>query len=290
MNPNGQTVLERLHKTSISAKDIANQFWCEKQLELSFVTEYKPTQAMNQGTSIHSTMQKEVYVPLSVEPATYADRMYKTAYENLTTLNTLMEKGVAREFRVYGSINGYRLSGQIDEFQLKDGKVVIVENKTTNQNNKFGSEYMKPHIVQVMLYRHMMDSVRSRDYTYENFSNTYRLKAMALSEQFKQGLSSISVRDELISLESIYRKMFDALCLLPEISDELHVHYVDRQTGNGMRDVVIQYNRQEIDEKLKDAMGFWRGEREARPVPEAEKWKCNICRFFGKECKVWWTG
>jgi len=37
-------------------------------------------------------------------------------------------------------------------------------------------------------------------------------------------------------------------------------------------------------------MKYWNGEVKARPVSEEEKWKCRFCRFYGKECKVWYNG
>ena len=113
-----QNALQRLNKKSISAKDIANQFWCEKQMELYYTNGEKQTYAMQQGSAIHAKMQDEVYVPLTVEPASWADRLYKTAYENIQTLNTLRKESLSREFKVYGSLNGYNVAGQIDELRM----------------------------------------------------------------------------------------------------------------------------------------------------------------------------
>ncbi len=114
-----ESVLSRLHKTSILVTDIANQFWCERQMELNYVHGKKFTKEMAKGKKIHEALQDEVYVPLTIEPVTYKDYMYKTAYENVMSLGSLKANGVCREVRVYGSTNGYRLSGQIDEMKVK---------------------------------------------------------------------------------------------------------------------------------------------------------------------------
>ncbi len=290
MNTPRQNALQRLNKRSISAKDIANQFWCEKQMELYYTDGEKQTYVMQQGSAIHEKMQSEVYVPLCVEPASWADRLYKTAYENILTLNTLKKDKLGREFKVYGSLNAYSIAGQIDEFRMVDGKVVVVENKTTNAGRKLGAEYTRPHIVQVMLYRKLLDDIRSRSYSVQNFTAYYKLDSLKLSDGFVEGLKSIGFKDNLIGLREIYERMFDDVAALPELSDDLVVHYLDRETKGTITEMAVKYDREAINKDVIYAMKYWSGEREAAQVPEGEKWKCNMCRFFGKQCKRWWNG
>ncbi len=283
-----QTVLERLHKKSISAKDIASQYWCEKQMELNCIYGTKFTPAMNKGMAIHQVMQDQVYKALIVEPVSYADRMYKTAYENILTLSTLMEKGVSRELKVYGSFSGYNIVGQIDELRMVDGKVVIVENKTTSDPTRLNPAFTRPHIVQTMLYRRMLDELRKGAYGYQNLDVYYNLSEMQLSTQFIDGLKSIGVKEDMLSIRSIYAKMFERTMLMPELSDSLIIHYVSRNTDSQVADMAFKYDENALNHDIKHAMEYWTGQREAAPVVEEEKWKCKPCRFFGKECKVWW--
>lgn len=284
-----QTALQRLNKKSISAKDIANQFWCEKQMELYYTNGSKQTYAMQQGAAIHEKMQGEVYVPLTVEPESWADRLYKTAYENILTLSTLRKDSLGRELKVYGSLNGYTVVGQIDELRMANGKVTIVENKTTDAGRKLGAEYTRPHIVQVMLYRKLLDDIRARRYGCQNFSVYYKLDGLKLSEGFVTGLRSIGLKDGLLGLREIYTKMFDDMASLPDLSDLLIVHYLDRSTRQSITEMAVSYDASAINKDILYAMKYWTGERDAAPVPENEKWKCRMCRFFGKECKVWWS-
>lgn len=284
-----QNALQRLGKKSISAKDIANQFWCEKQMELYYTNGQKQTYVMQQGSAIHEKMQDEVYVPLAVEPVGWADRLYKSAYENILTLNTLKKDKLAREFKVYGALNGYSVVGQIDELRMVDGKVVLVENKTTNEGRTLGAEYTKPHIVQVMLYRKLMDDIKSKSYTSQNFSAYYKLDTLQLSDTFLKGLKSIGLRDELLGLKEIYNQMLMQVTMMPQLSDNLIVHYINRVTKGDLTEMTVKYSTDAINKDIIYAMKYWTGEREPAPVPESEKWKCKICRFFGKECKVWWT-
>lgn len=288
LNPPKQTVLERLHKKSISAKDIANQFWCEKQMELNYVHGQKFTPAMDKGMAVHAQMQSEVYVPLTVEPISYPDRLYKTAYENISSLNTLLEKKIAREIKVFGALNGYNVVGQIDELRMIDGKVVIVENKTTGGTGIPDAEFTKPHAVQVMLYRKMLEEIKEKAYTYQNFEIYAKTNEMKLSEKFLEGLKSIGIKDELMNISALYRRMFDSMTAVPLLSDSLIIHYVSRNNNKEIGEVTINYDRNALKNDLLYAMQYWRGERDAAPVPEAELWKCSMCRFFGKECTVWW--
>lgn len=282
-----QTVLERLHKKSISAKDIANQFWCEKQMELYYTTEATPTAIMNKGSAIHERLQVEVYKPLQIEPQTWPDRMYKQAYENIMTLNTLIEKKIARELKIYGSINGYTIAGQIDEIRMVDGKAVVVENKTTRMGASFTPAYVKPHNVQIMLYRKMLQELREGAYKYQNLEMVYRMSQMSLSENFRKGLKDIGVKEELMTVSAVYNKMFNSIMAMPEISDSLILHYFDRESNETVAELTIAYNKEELSKELVYALKYWNGEREAMPVDESEKWKCRICRFYQKKCFVW---
>ena len=57
---------------------------------------------MKKGSDFHETQKSEVFIPLTVPPVTWPDRFYKSAYENYTSLSSLVEKGVCRELKVYG--------------------------------------------------------------------------------------------------------------------------------------------------------------------------------------------
>lgn len=281
-------VLERLGKNSISATDIASQFWCEKQMELNYLYGRRYTKEMARGSRIHEELQAEVYVPLAIEPINYTDFLYKELYENYLSIKGLKERGIGREIRIYGSINGFKVTGKIDELKLVDGKVVVVENKTRETRFAIDEAIVRPHKVQIMLYKYMLDEIIERRYTHQNFENTYIKGLKPLSERFVEELKALGVEGSLLSIEGIYKKMFDEIYTMPQISDELEIHYIDRFTGAKVQTIAFKYNYNELRGLLIDAMRYWNGEVEARPVNESEKWKCRFCRFYGKECKVWY--
>jgi hypothetical protein len=284
-----QSALQRLKRNSISVKDIASQAWCEKQMELYILTPMPQTAAMEKGAAFHETRKVEVFMPLSVEPITWPDKFYRTAYENYTSLSSLKEKGSCRELKLYGSMNGFKVSGQLDELRMENGNVMVVEDKTVMNANGFSSARTKADTIQVSLYRKMLGDIKSGGYTFDNFAAAYSLETMSMSQEFLDGLQSIGVKKDLQTVRAMYKKMFEEILLMPEISDVLELRYFDRSTKQMVSNMKINYDKQALDEWLRYSMKYWSGEREAQPVSEAEKWKCNICRFFGKECTAWYN-
>lgn len=289
MNENGG-VLQRLRKSSISVTDIANQFWCERQMEYNYLYGKKYTKYMERGKQLHEMLQNEVYVPLTIEPVTYADLMYKISYENYGSLLSLMKKGVCRELSVYGSVNGYRISGKIDEVRIESGKSVVVERKTTDASRKLSEAYTRPHRVQVMLYRKLLEDIKSGAYRHSNYVKIYGISHNGISDTFKRELKAMGVKDELLDAYAMSALVFEMFGKMPELSDRLEVLYMDRFSGKEISSIKIDYDANTMQGMLMQVMGFWRGERKAEPVQEQEKWKCNFCKFFGNECKAWWTG
>jgi exonuclease V len=288
--PENGGVLQKLRKSSISVTDIANQFWCERQMEYNYMYGKKYTKYMERGKQLHEMLQNEVYVPLTIEPVTYADVMYKISYENYGSLLSLVQKGVCRELSVHGSVNGYKISGKIDEMRVEAGRSVVIERKTTDARRQLSEAYTRPHRVQVMLYRKLLGDITSGAYGHSNFVKSYGIGHDGISDTFKRELRAMGVKDELLDAYSISGLVFEMFRKIPGLSDRLEVIYMDRFSGKEISRIKIDYDASMMQGMLMQAMGFWRGERHAEPVPEAEKWKCNFCKFFGNECKAWWEG
>ena len=283
------SALERLRKSSISVKNIASQLWCEKQMELYLMQPYN-TPAMDRGAAIHATMQEKVFVKLPVEPVSWWDRLYKWAYENYTGIMNMPKEGYCREIHVYGSINGFKVSGQIDELHMRDGKTVVVEDKTISSygNSDGVGQRIDADKMQLNIYKKLLDDIKHGGYTYDNFANSYGVEDKALSDTFLNGIRSLGIKDELLGLGPMYRKMFHAMESMPEISDTVELRYLDRNDSTIITDMHIPYDKSALDVYIADAMGYWSGDRQARPVSEANKSRCSMCKFFGKECTVWW--
>ncbi len=284
------SALERLRKSSISVRDIAAQLWCEKQMELYILHGTPFTQAMAMGRQVHAKEQEKVFVKLPVEPVTWFDRLYKWAYENYNGIMNMQKKGYCREVRIYGSINGYKVSGQIDELRLDNNKVVVVEDKTISDiGSKNGvGQRVDSDKMQLSIYKKLIDDIKHGSYTYDNFARSYEIEGKTLSAQFIQGIRTLGIKDELLNLDGIYKKMFDAIAKMPEISEIVRLRYLDRSTNELITTMDMQYDRKNLDAYLSDAIKYWSGQRDARPVSEENKSRCMSCKFFGKQCTVWW--
>ncbi len=282
------SVLSDLKKTGLSVSDIASAYWCERQMELNYRFGKKITAEIRAGRAVHERLEEDVNVPLALEPTTWPDKMFKMVYTSYLAVRGLQERGKGREIQMYGSINGYRLSGRIDQLEMEGGKVVISDDKTRTGPSPPSDAQVLTNRIQMFMYRKMVDDARSGSYSYQNFSKAYQPERMRLSDQFKRQLKATGVEGSLAGVEPVSRAYFDALLKMPEPSDRLKVRYIDKTTGNEIRIYSFDYNGQETQDAIRHVLQFWNGERESQPVKEAEKWKCNSCKFFGDQCKVWW--
>lgn len=278
--------LQKLHKKAISASEIASQYWCEKQMELKALYGGKRTYAMQKGSSVHREMQMEVYEEIAAQPQSFADRLYKEAYDNCLNLTRLKKEGNCREFKIYGSLSGYTVVGKIDALKVVDGRIMIIEDKTV-RDPEVDEVKMRPHRIQVMLYRKLMGDILKGLYTYQNFANVYKIEAMVLTEPFREALISQGVGEDTASMVRVWNNVFDLLCAFAGVCDTMEINYIDRDIRRTVMTVGVQYDEDAANTQIAHIMKYWNGERQALAVVEAEKWKCKMCQFFGNQCTVW---
>jgi exonuclease V len=281
-------ILNDLKKTGLSVSDIASAYWCERQMELNYRFGKKITAEIRTGRAMHERLEEDVNVPIMLEPTTWPDKMFKMIYTSYLAVSGLQKRGKGREIQMYGSINGYRLSGRIDQLEMEGGKVVISDDKTRTGSSPPSDAQVLTNRIQMFTYRKMLDDARGGSYGFQNFSRAYQVEKMTLSDQFRRQLKMTGVEEGLSSVDAVSRAYFGALGKLPEPSDTLRVRYIDKTTGDEIRIYSFDYNPQEAQEAIRYTLQFWNGERQSNPVKEEEKWKCNSCRFFGDQCKVWW--
>jgi exonuclease V len=147
---------------------------------------------------------------------------------------------------------------------------------------------MITHKAQIMLYKRLLDDIQTKKYTIESFKKAYRPSTLRITPEFERQLSALQVSRELQSVDAIADKFFSNLAMMGKISNTLSIRYINQATGKVIKVHKIEYDDKEMSSMLDFILKFWKGERESLPVPEEEKWKCNYCAFFGKECKVWW--
>ncbi len=280
--------LERLHRTSITATDIASQYWCEKQMELyKLKGPKKATVEIKRGKLIHEQIEASINEKIELEPKSYSDSVFKTVYSSYIALSNLKKNKRAREIQIYGSFSGYKLVGKIDELKILKGDTVLIEDKTRSSNRAPGEAELITHKVQVTLYKKLIDDIVKGNYSVENFKRAYHTQNLNITDDFKSQLSLLGIEPQQQSIDYYAEKLFDEYAKL-ELSNNIYLRYINQFTKENIKALKFYYSEKEADKILKFAIKYWNGDREALPVPFDEKWKCNHCTFFGNECKVWW--
>ena len=280
--------LARLHKKVIKATDIAAQFWCEKQMELGYLYGKERTAEMRRGEEIHKNIETMTNIPVELKPTSYSDSFYRSLYISYLSASTLRERLVARELSIFGSVNGFRIAGKIDEVRYEDGKVVVYEDKTKNSDNEPSRAQISSHEMQVLLYVKMLNDVKNGSFTLSNLAKGWDTGAMAITESFNAQLDTMGVSRNERSVNAIADRYMSSLRGVGEVSDVAFIRYTNAKSGNIIKSCRVEYSQRDIEERLGYAMVYWNGLRDAKPVDEREKWKCNYCPFFGKQCTVWY--
>lgn len=257
-------------------------------MELNYIHGARITAEIKKGKAVHEQMEQETNVPIVLMPKSYPDFLYKDLYIGNAALDNLFTNKKTREIKLYGSLNGFRFSGKIDQLDIKGDEVVITEDKTKASDNLPSEPQLLTHKVQVMLYRKMLDDLSKSLYTSTNFKRAYRTTLMKLTPEFIRQLDALNVEKDLQSIDIIADKFFGAFTKINKISNNLHIRYTNQYTGKEIKLYKFDYNEKEMQDIITFVLKYWNGERESLPVPEDEKWKCNYCVFFGKECRVWW--
>jgi len=257
-------------------------------MEYNYKYGQKITREIKEGKTIHEELESEVNVPIILQPKNYSDALYKSIYMSVEAIKALKKNKKTREVQLYGSIGGYSIVGKIDQLEMKDNKVIISEDKTrANGNIPSGSQQLV-HRIQVLVYKKILEDLRSGSYGFSNFELSFRIKNLQMTDEFKRQLDAIGVDKSLQTIESVSRIFFDSFKSIDSIDDAMYIRYIDQFTGKEIKSERIFYNKDEMDGIVRYILKYWNGERESAPVPENESWKCNYCMFFGKECKVWW--
>ncbi len=284
------SVLSKLKMYGIRVTDIASQYWCEKQMELRhlYVEKVKRTEEMKSGEMLHQELEEEANIEIELEPKGYADYIYKTLYMGYLGMTNLPNNKHTREVQVYGSLGAFRLSGKIDEIRLKDNELYIYEDKTRQKDELPNDSQKRTHIVQLLIYRKMIDDIRSGAYSAERFARDYSTKSLRMTPEFVRQFEVLGIDGGMQTIDSIADKFFDSIGSVKGVSDTLQVRYINQFSRKEIGTYKFTYDEKEVQNVSDFVLKYWTGAREALPVPSEEKWKCKYCSFFGKECKVWW--
>ncbi|KAJ5385449.1 Mpv17/PMP22 [Penicillium concentricum] len=119
-----RTPVERYRQApnkAFSVTDLVSPAWCELQYWLTLTKHgrKKPTAAMKRGSSMHKTLEDEIYTTVPVEVTTKEDAWGLRIWNVIQGLRMLREYGVTRELEVWGVVDGEFVNGVIDELSYE---------------------------------------------------------------------------------------------------------------------------------------------------------------------------
>ncbi|KAE8355006.1 exonuclease V a 5' deoxyribonuclease-domain-containing protein [Aspergillus coremiiformis] len=116
--------IERFRKPpnkAFSVTDLISPAWCELQYwyTLTKFGRKRRTPAMKQGSTIHKTLEDEIYTTVAVEITTKEDALALRIWNIIQGLRTLREYGITRELEVWGLVDGELVNGVIDQLSYE---------------------------------------------------------------------------------------------------------------------------------------------------------------------------
>jgi len=263
--------VKRRFAKRIAVSRIAEQFWCEKKLEIKLMhgIEIK-NDAMAVGEKVHREVALRDSLP---EADNFLDWLGLQVYFSNVSLSQFYKNGIAREVFLVANISQenwkWFLTGSVDELKLRDGKVQIVERKTRRSG---GIPANLHHRIQAMLYHRMLGMLKRQDYS-ENLKAAYGLKeGVRISREFaeKAGIGNREIM-------SISREISTKIMELPSLSDTIWLIYERQRGGETIGEVKFRVDEAWLEKIIDFARAYWTGEREA--LKTKDDWKCKYCEL-----------
>ncbi|KAL3475911.1 exonuclease V [Aspergillus californicus] len=106
---------------AFSVTDLVSPAWCEVQYWYTLTKHGRKrrTPAMKKGSTIHKTLEDEIYTTVPVEITTREDALALRIWNVIQGLRTLREFGITRELEVWGLVDGELVNGVIDQLSYE---------------------------------------------------------------------------------------------------------------------------------------------------------------------------
>lgn len=107
---------------AFSVTDLVSPAWCELQYWFTLTKhggQKKRTAAMKKGSSMHKTLEDEIYTTVPVEITTKEDAWGLRVWNVIQGLRMLRDYGVTREMEVWGVVDGEFVNGIIDQLSYE---------------------------------------------------------------------------------------------------------------------------------------------------------------------------
>ncbi|KAL5334662.1 exonuclease V [Aspergillus crustosus] len=119
-----RTPVERFRRPpnkAFSVTDLISPAWCEVQYWYTLTKHGRKrrTPAMKKGSTIHKTLEDEIYTTVPVEITTKEDALALRIWNVIQGLRTLREFGITRELEIWGLVDGELVNGVIDQLSYE---------------------------------------------------------------------------------------------------------------------------------------------------------------------------
>ena len=285
-----ETPLRRFARNGLSVSTIAAQFWCEKRVELSFLHPLPRTEEMSIGRARHDELHKEIAELISVRITSPADMIGVRLHNMVAGLATVLKEKRTRELPVIGFLYGLNtpVIGQIDELRVEGKRTRIIDHKTRRSDKMPSLPQIRVAEFQLMTYYRLLKEIRSEALDLKDVLNFYDLDEISLiTQEFLAQLEPAHRPKErnLLKLGSIALRFAKRL---PELSENLEVVYENQETNRIIGSHRFQFSEEAWKQDFEFASQYWLGNRPAKPVNEANRWKCDYCGFKERSiCPVW---
>ncbi len=279
--------LEESGMNRIGVTTLCSQLWCEMQTELDLRYGKKRTETMVQGGKRHRELHEEVAYLVPVETRTMADHVAVLFQNMATDLSRLLREGLTRELFVMGSIPPLRVIGQIDELVLRDGEVFIRDYKTRRTPRLPSRWQQRCEEMQLMFYHRLLSEIACGEFTLDDALGFFDLdRNDSISGSFLSTISAEGLQLHSYNASEIGEQAFSLAARLPPISERFAVTYEHQESKKRIGEHVFTLDDPRFSRELGFILEYWRGEREAIPVGESNRWKCRFCEHVSR-CPVW---
>ncbi|PYH48340.1 exonuclease V [Aspergillus saccharolyticus JOP 1030-1] len=106
---------------AFSVTDLISPAWCELQYWYTLTKHGRKrrTPAMKMGSTIHKTLEDEIYTTVPVEITTKEDALALRIWNIIQGLQLLRDYGITRELEVWGLVDGELVTGVIDQLSIE---------------------------------------------------------------------------------------------------------------------------------------------------------------------------
>ncbi|KAI0988529.1 hypothetical protein GJ496_000539 [Pomphorhynchus laevis] len=290
-------VLKTMTDGTLSVSQISSQYWCEQQLLYTLMFPYIEDERgnikavgdkkhINRGTDLHENRELEVHTLVGVKCVTREDRYAVklinmiTNFQHLLANIVIKNKCSIREVPIFGEpFNiGLFFRGIIDEITYDPQigyQLNVVEFKTRSKRTLPSKAQSFTHQIQVNIYRQLLNDLIENKISESRYLEKFQLnKNIPIGDDVLNHCKSIGA-----SLSALYQTLLKLLKLLPPVKDGW-IEFVFQDGGDYMKGSHVTFNESELKDLLKNAGGFWLGNRKCKGVDIEEAWKCGNCDYY----------